>query len=184
MRAGNWPNAFISIGQVAASAYRDAVLKLSVISMQYPNSASDIRAVKSAGMWDVFFSLRGSLPRGVWYPAMIAAMAAFVVGILFYCRNAEGWFALPSTPPGWVAFFSWCLGFSIVVALLCAKRLLDIPRPAWLAIPLLLTGLLGALALAFQAHTVGTALAVMTLFHAIAALPALIACAIYDPDDD
>jgi uncharacterized membrane protein YhaH (DUF805 family) len=134
--------------------------------------------------FEVFFSLRGSLPRDAWRCAMILSASVFTLGVSLLCRTDEGAFAPPSGAIGRVVLAAWYLGYVTVLAILCAKRLLDIPRPLWLALPIPATGLLCGIAAAMHWHPWALAMALLAALVSTAAVPALLACAFYEPDVD
>lgn len=142
-----------------------------------------IPAMRSATVSEIFFSLRGTLPRPHWYLAMVASISVFTFGASLFAGSEEEVYP-PSTrmAPSWL-LLCWCLAFLCVVTLLCAKRLLDCHRPLWLALTIPPPGVLLILAFASKMHASWSMLAVMTGYFALVALPAVLACALYDADD-
>ncbi len=142
-----------------------------------------VPAVKSATVWTIFFSLRGSLPRNQWYLAVVIAVSvfSFVVSLLLGDKG-EDYRRSDWSDPSWL-FVGLCFAFLCIMTLLCAKRLLDCHRSLWLALPILGPGLLLILVFALGVRPSWSALALIASYLALFALPALIACAAYDADD-
>jgi uncharacterized membrane protein YhaH (DUF805 family) len=69
------------------------------------------------------------------------------------------------------------------VTLLCAKRLLDCERPLWLALTVAGPALFMILAFGTGIEHVWSVTTVLAAYSAVFALPALIACAVYDAED-
>lgn len=139
--------------------------------------------MNSATVSSIFFSLRGSLPRQDWHLAMVISSAVFTCGLSLLLDGQDDPYAQSAQEgPSWLLLF-WCLAFLGGITLLCAKRLLDCQRPMWLALTIPPPGVLFILALAWGMHTSWPLLTFMAAYLTLFALPALIACALYEWDD-
>lgn len=155
----------------------------SLVRSVMSDTFQDKSRIGTSSSFEVFFSLRGSLSRDAWRWAMIASASIFLLGVSLLCGSEEASLAPPTTKAGRLLLVAWYFGQVTVVALLCAKRLLDIPRPLWLALPIPMAGLLGGIAAVVHWHPFGVPMALFAVLASTAALPALLACALYEPDD-
>lgn len=141
-----------------------------------------VPAIKSATVWTIFFSLRGSLPRNQWSLAMVIAVSVFSFVASLLLGGMDEGYGRSEWSPSW-AFVGWSFAVLCIVTLLCAKRLLDCHRPVWLALPILGPGLLLGLVFALGIEPSWSILALMAGYLAALTLPGLIACAAYGADD-
>lgn len=134
-------------------------------------------------VWNIFFSLKGTLPRNQWRLAMIIAVAIFTLGLKLPYEDVETDDTIGTgTRPSWL-FILWCLSFLWIVSLLSAKRLLDCRRPVGLALAVVIPGLLIILALAAGVSPTEPITIIVFSYIALFMLPALVACARLDADD-
>jgi uncharacterized membrane protein YhaH (DUF805 family) len=142
-----------------------------------------LRVVRHATLWSVFFSLRGGLSRNEWRWAMVVAGAVFSFVVSLLIGNGEADYATPRRSGSSWPLFALCFACLGVVTLLCAKRLVDCQRPVWLALAVPVPGLLMIAALAVAPQHVWPTLTIISAYAALFALPALIACALYETED-
>lgn len=126
---------------------------------------------------DVFFSLKGTLPRGQWCLAMIIATAIFHLGVSLLLAAGASEDVQPM-----LVLALWALAFVLTVSLLVAKRLLDIDRPVWLALSITVPGTLMVLGFlsGFRLTDVNSVL--LAGYLGMFMIPALVACLRYEDD--
>jgi uncharacterized membrane protein YhaH (DUF805 family) len=138
-----------------------------------------MQAHMSGYLIDLFFSFKGRISRREWLAAT-AALAVIALGgiALFNDSFDESLNAIRHTPT--MAAFLWALVCLFAFTALCAKRLRDCDRPAWLTDTISIAG-----ALAIVGWGLGLFLAPLTVTGETLALwalialtvPAIIACA-------
>jgi uncharacterized membrane protein YhaH (DUF805 family) len=133
----------------------------------------------TAAIWEMLFSLKGTVSRDQWLPAFSLVASMFGLGVSLLGERAEE-LEGEVGGPSWLLVL-WCAATLYCGTLLCAKRLLDCKRPAWLALTVALPGLL-----LIAGHVIGFwhSWPVLSMFLlgylALFSLPALIACATCD----
>jgi len=138
--------------------------------------------MSSTTVSSIFFSLRGSLPRQHWCLAMVISIAVFTFGLSLLEGKNDPYRHSGHEAPSWLLVL-WCVAFLTGLTVLCAKRLLDCRRPMWLALFIPPPGILVILTYAWGMHTSWPLTTFMAAYLTIFALPAFIACALYDWDD-
>lgn len=132
----------------------------------------------TTSVFDVFFSLKGTLPREQWCLAMITAVAVFHLGVSLLLA-AGGHQDVPSI----VLIALWAFAFVFIVSLLVAKRLLDIDRTVWLALTITVPGIIMTIGFlsGFRLTDVNSVL--LACYLGMFMVPALIACLRYESDN-